>query len=1569
MGKEPDRDKGAVTANGSAGANQAAPAPGPDPTALRGAIAKPLVPLIAQFEKDSSAASLDRIRTQLVEINFDSPTPLDTLLAYCQSVPSCSALQTAVLEVDRSLTNDRAGIKDLIEPNIAKVLGGGSVPDATGICMMVYPRLTKAARHFLQNRPLVKQLGEMPEPVQANAVTPAPAVTPIKALWKLLHGDLTGVLSIDGSKGKPPETKVEPKPEELAQFTQLKTLVLSTIPAPDPKVPAPTTWGGKKASDPKQFADLRAKIKEAPPIVGEMLAKDPEVQARLINTLGPDQRAELANDLDPIARLTAAIHPPWVQGQPAPKQGDAYTLIHDFLVQHPGEGNAQVRSRVLVDTALLMEIRRLSKEQQDTIQRLVARGTEAKQPVDVIYEGKPNEALAAAIELSADRAKLAELQGDTMFRQYIDTNPAMLDKKASAQGLVISVHDFMARAWGQEPGNGKDPNLGTQGDWVNGDLALKNSEKPEDRKKAEEAAKPLSPDEWKALNAVVDGAVGRLAPRLESHWYSADAWTNDDGVVQDLLQYERDVAKDEIKGLFPRANLSPGPELVKRANADARVGDIRTKLGKCLGEAGRQVCERVLGIRADSAAVGQVNGKVRLADDAKTGKVPLPQALAEVTVATEVKLSERTVPAGAPLTQLVHIAAEDMARELNEWSADKEDVDLINNNFLAAFNAKSAELAERAGLDKKDTSLNGLGTELLRNAFREVPKGGDLRTKIQEALGKTDGAAATKAMKLEAEDDRARAKATASPQEAAAEKFTDKAVALFAAFGQYSEPFGGEEGSPSQDSLNAERKKSALAVKLAYEAAMAPTGPAPAPAPAQAATQDPTKAPAVAPAAPASADVGTFKDFYHQKYGIDPQRHLVELARNAYKHARDTANQHNGPATGDESAPKKKEWREPTVAEFSEMFGLPPGSFEAATGPVAPPPELAKLDEANKQKAGEGAKKLWDAVHGTGDIIQIRRDLEKERREVQLTILGLFRQLSGGIDLDFYIQQALGHHANRIGGEGARAQGAEVSDKADARVTGDESSLKEVSSITQTGTVAFLVRVDVALKNANRDELFRLADNATPDERRAVIGSPKHMNELREKLPERDFDRVYGVLNGSADLVTRLAARTEGSTVPTTEASDQKGMQRDIKDWVARRTEQYIRDREAKKNTYQDPEIKEIVKVELQRMYQDVALQGLIENEVNSWWNARGSASDLQSRLLNGGEEQHTSKFLNDGSWTSSSDILESIKAMPADERAKLRTNPQFLKKLDDIAMFEGDYKRQQIIRALQGSSDGNEGSLVAVQEALAASDTAKLLEAVSHLTPSELKRVQADPSMVNRILNAAYANPEKTAALRQMLTFNPAEAKTGIAGKNFTSDPIEGEIAPEERERLAFLQHSAEARIRSGTFGTWEQLANEAIAVYKMDFKPVGKIPETPGAAPVAPDMNKNAKETYEQSVARVSAPTLAEKHAQEMRGVVWAAVDAEVTACVKKDRKKQFNEEQQIAGIREGILGRKDPTAQLTQYLVSPTFLGDNSASIDEDSVEKALTGASDQLIVDEWSSVLKPAFGSAGMSGARS
>ncbi|MCX5746248.1 MAG: hypothetical protein NT062_27540, partial [Proteobacteria bacterium] len=572
-------------------------------------------------------------------------------------------------------------------------------------------------------------------PTDATAPGPSAPVLPsqARAVYNLVHGDLSGALALTAAAAAAPTPGGAPVPPEVqTAFTALKARVLRDIPAPSP-TGAPAT-SERPAVSPMMLTTLQTVIRAADSRVRDLLAHDIEVQNRLMSA-SPSVMTAVNRAMDSVEGLAIQCYPnmagmmagPSTGTTPAatapahtPTDGERFALIRDFLAQRPGVDNAEIRRRVLAQSMLGAIIQRLPTAQHDTILRLVARGTDTPSPSDAIYaaarnEGSADDALAAAVLLAADQAQLQQLSGDLMFRQALDTdrNRAV----ATVNGLSISVHDYVYRAWGQAPDvGGADPEsaLATAPVTVG------------------TAPAPPTPEQLAQIGAIMSRAIDAIAPSLTNlGWF--DGWHADGPIVEALCRYERECAVPTVRDIFHAAALSPGPELVRRANQDGRIHNLQDRLYHCIGEENRQTVERVLGLRADAAAIGQLGGQVHLASDDRTptaGHIPMQQALAEIAIDAAVHLADATVPAGTPLGQLVRAAAVDLCRELNEILPDDEDVERLTTNYTNAINNQAHELATQTGVEHISPQ------ELLNNAYRELPDGGgDLQTHMRARLG------------------------------------------------------------------------------------------------------------------------------------------------------------------------------------------------------------------------------------------------------------------------------------------------------------------------------------------------------------------------------------------------------------------------------------------------------------------------------------------------------------------------------------------------------------------------------------------------------------------------------------------------------------------------------------------------------------------------------------------------------------------------------------------------------------------------------------------------------------------
>ena len=1278
-----------------------------------------------------------------------------------------------------------------------------------------------------------------------------------------------------------------------AQFEALKKQVLDCDPA---KRDAEGRAGRKALSIAFETADRR---------VLDMLRADPTVSIRIAALSNADKSEAGTNPADyvDLALQGDSAHRLYWDIMKLPDIEGRFELVKSYLTDRPGDDNLAVRSRIMQNQYLASEIAGWSADKQRDISRLIARGTATKQPIDILHDagvGKASalEALRAAIQLGQTPA-FAGLRSDAMLRQSLETGANK--EVANLAGMHLSAADFCLRAWGIPVGGAKDPESALAKDEVNPN--------PE---------KPLDANEWKTLNELFTRTVNALGKEFDS-WL----FVRNETIQNILTGYENECAAPGMRDLFQRSHLHPGVELTNRANADSRIGNLRQRLHKNVDDDTRAVCERVLGMRVDPAVIGRIDGQVTVAGEDKKengkGLIPLDQAIRSVKIKGDITVS-----------QMTRSRAEKMANKLNAWhlwgGAAKKDIVEIFSDYAGKFGCPSEaapgqpekrvidELEDLTGLKGKINAI-----ELLVNEFHAVPGGGDLAGKINERVEESERAACLREMGLDAAAVAARnhAKLVVPPTELETEAETLWTALLGA------QSAGGDDLRmiPLETAGNAWKHARGL------DNTLDPNAP------------------------------GTFRATYHTKHGIDPKRHVVEVARMLV-------------ATGNQSSDRR-------IDTVATAFDVPAGEIEAAvTAPVQqlkPTPNGFTVDAAN-----EAASRIWAALH-KGDIVKVRAEIDGRRPEEQQLIKQCFRNLSGDIELEFYIQQGLAaasdFNVKQVGGEGVRAAGAADRDKQLAATT-DAKSWTETLDVVQTGQVGILTRFSVALQNSDKNEVFRIADDATLEDRKAILGDEPSMGKLRTTLDGVEFDRVYAVLSGTGDMATRLYSRSHGDVSGSFShmftGTDDDGMRRDIKQYAARRREFHTQQAEDQGQSLKDKSVLDriqgAVKRDLLATYDNPDVKKLIEDETRTWWlDDAKDGRELEGKLLNGGEDDNTSALRSDDfEW--SSDILNQTKQLSLEQRTKYRSDPEFMRKVWERCT---DIKnRKLILLALQSDEPTGEDHILKLVEISGGmSSGAEAREQIARLTTREIARLRKEPDLVNDV--CGVLNQDEQTRFRAVLGFDTKTALAAVCATEAKADgtapaakdtagkdadvpkmytlgskeqPVPGQITEEELTRLGYLRLQSQQRLHLGASSSWMRLVKETVEVYKADFKPALIMP----ASPDAPQPGKAVDQTK-------VAEEAAKKEETRLRAAVWADVQADVVACAK-DNSAKLSAEDAKARIERAVLKTGTDSADPSDLLLGEAL---HWYGNEDKEIEATIKAASDEHVLKQWSSVAQRKF----------
>ncbi|MBL0217744.1 MAG: hypothetical protein IPQ07_28185 [Myxococcales bacterium] len=597
-----------------------------------------------------------------------------------------------------------------------------------------------------------------------------------------------------------------------------------------------------------------------------------------------------------------------------------------------------------------------------------------------------------------------------------------------------------------------------------------------------------------------------------------------------------------------------------------------------------------------------------------------------------------------------------------------------------------------------------------------------------------------------------------------------------------------------------------------------------------------------------------FSGFYKREYGIDPRRHAVEVAK----------------------ALANKERTAQQIGDWLDV--IDPSLFAP---PVAPSGEEVVIDKTNitlvsptfsVSEANNRAKKIWDLIHGTqqGAVQLIRQEFGSTQEEDRLINIA-FRKLSGGVEIHFFLQQHLAQQkkweATQGGLDRAGVQvgggGVGDADKRGVHVVGMSAETEAAAERAATGKISIEKQLSTLITANNMNEVYRVIESATPDERRAILANGDLMTKLRGFGDDSyEWNRIYKSLTGQADLFDKLESRAHGKhgvIGGMFEGTDEKGMTEDIKDHAKKRkvqiraqlVQQLFGGKEPQNKENKEALEKEVsrrLKIEFQAHLENPSIRSLLDSELSGT-----ELAATEGQLMNTGEENKLASVLTEGNFTEDEEkILEDIKKMSPADRAKARANPEYIAQLRKSIQSQGTWRDAMTL--LESNEDGSKGenddNFAKLERASRSQrqDTTELMfeqheviEALSKLTVDEYTRLKANPRLQAQILTSLEGHPAELAKARQMMNFNPADAAgtTGlkIAAEGKEPDPTKGEYSKSAVERLAFLRFSAENQLAVGASRGWGVLLQAGVAVYNMKLTPSEADKATKAQAAAAKD------------------------------------------------------------------------------------------------------------------------------------
>ncbi|MDB4961750.1 MAG: hypothetical protein JWP01_1749 [Myxococcales bacterium] len=1440
------------------------------------------------------------------------------------------------------------GIRRLaIHENLLDLQAGGDIKFNTDRLIVSYMALSKHGRewwqaatpevsewvgpfsaYLLNGGTLAKHCTEAGFGAWAAGAKRAVALKPLLNLLKggsLAPQEVTTALVVDGAT----TTHVDATDAQKKEWDDEAAKIKAEI---EPFLPADGATGDDaklKKLERKERLDLILKVSAAPMPIKDRLSAD-AVFMRRVAMLGEQATGQgqqsLLRALDPVEALADQVSGAKVAASGYVIHGTAvdnkqrFAYIRDFLSSHSSKDPAQnksleaIRMRAMTHPTISTHCRYLSAPEQQDLWKLVTRGTLEPQLSDKLFPalkaGNPTDVARLLLTMGPDdQAAMGALKDDLIFRNAIASDK--MREQVVVDGVTVRPYDLCLLMWGQRPGLSKDP----------GQTGPAETMEPN--------TKPLNFDERVLLDT---GLYNPMIKQLQSDLSAADSWfasgwrTDDDDVANHLDAFATSCASETFVHLIRRGGAPPGQELVAKYNAKTG-SSLHSLIKSGCGEKSRRAAERVLNIAIGSESVGVIGGVVQRAGDGpEAAPMKLEQALRETP----------TTDKGRSIQQVVHSAAADLRRELYEglaWNgADIEDVIEIYDNLEKL-------VAPQLAAVKDKTKLTVFVIELLQNAYLEID--GPLVNALDKRLSNKDGKQATQRFGLTIEGAASRKKeaqgaepaldASTAARQTAEQKFGPKATELFEAFAGLSR-------------AAEESRFIAAKTKLLEYLQLDGVGPA--------VTSLRITGDALASERPvdqaAGSALGVMKspdDYYRLIYGITPKNHAVQIAR-SFKHSDGTGIRHN-------------------PEEVAGWLGVDPAAIGGTT--PAPVGGAPVIDDSNRalvrsgftvEKAKDNADAMWKILHEGGEIRLFEATLyaaynDEEKRLIRMA----FRQLSGGIDWQFYVQQAKYQQDHRqgagdfqtmqVGGEGTDLGSKAVDGATQVKVTANKGELEAALALGTQGELNITAELNNALSQSDSWNLIlRIIDRADDAQCRTILADPKLMGRLQDKLDAYSWDRVHRVLTGQDGLGVRLESRSHGDHDGTMEGmfggTHEAGMKEDIKAYVHRLRMKFEQE-EIKKARLSDQlpnedligmKVAHKVREACQSLSADPEIAAILDRELSGL-----EATSMRGMVLNGGEESNVATVAENE--RDAEKIHAEIRRMQKPERDRRLHDPEYMARLSSL-LYGKDL--QLAISLLQSTSEeaGAQDNLAELSKMLApggSRDKDDVLAKLVELSPPEHERLIANPQLIASITALFhYASKEKRDIAQRILGFRKEQSDTILGAAVVTPDGAQnaaGRTLPDgERQRLAFLQETAVARLLQGASVSWNQLLGQLVEVYKMDFMPKGIAAAVP-AGQTAP-------------VAQPDGPAKVDPHAglaieieQKLREGIWSRIKTNEQVKDRADSKLKMDR------VEQAIMGGSDPSS----FRVIEQW---GAFDDDEAGVEEALRKASDDHLMDWWSSV---------------
>ncbi|MCC6996613.1 MAG: hypothetical protein IT370_18525 [Deltaproteobacteria bacterium] len=1269
-------------------------------------------------------------------------------------------------------------------------------------------------------------------------------------------------------------------------------------------------------------------------LVGEVL---------LQSSLSPSAVKAITLQLDPVEQLYNACTG---QDEEALGERSRFEVLRDHLQALPGEAHRAQRQRLLRHAPLVDDvINTLPADEHTQVIRLITTGSLQPDVAEQLLLAARAGDGAEVVRLTLAHGRHAAFQAGR-FNLPLREALAPLSQLVEADGLKVVPYHLVLGAWGEQPASSNDPATDQLFAVVNpdprADLPLNLAEEAElegfiqrHADAIEEAVNQIldqeESDGWvDSAQNVARSVFTFVAPRAVEDAVNA-SFATDDELLDAVRAFSHEAASAHMVGLWRRAGRHLGKVL--RGEVDRRLGGdaLETRIARLFTPSAVAAVRGVFAMEVDAATVGSFGGRAARAGDgqrkAGQGAVPLHQALAEVQCG-----------AGS-LSQHVAEHAAKLFEELDEFSADRDDVEALWQAYREPADAALREVAGKIGdqraphaIELLANAYRGQGSELGRDLARQFD--GEALSALQTSLGLDPASVAARAAGTDQER-------SAAAQYATARQDVDAVFAALAALHPASQP------------ARIEAAGALLHSKLGGASFAAP-------APGLASVRDDGRS---AAARSGDGEVKSFAALYLRECGIEPQRHALEIARGLVR---------GGHPAGRDA--------------ITQALGVEPGALEAEVvadaadqaGPqLGPENRFLVAPGFTRETAIASAERLWTLLHGDGNSNLLTQELARHTAEEQRLIHVAFRQLSGGIDLLFYVRQAergarqvqidpatglelerSPSHAGglqqtptwvamNVGGRGTEAGRKLVDDEA-VDVRGSAAARHELASVAELGKVdargaiesALLMRrSEVKDHEASTNSLYQAVESASDAEARALLEDDGLLARLRETLAPHEWRRVSLALTGQLRLADMLASRCHGTSGSWFDQTDEDGMRADVRAYfqqrrVAIEKELGGRPRDPEAQDGFELVVNARLRAECSAMLANPVVANIIDDELSG--TDRGGVEDA---ILKGGEGGIDGMLMTEGDWSEDEEqVLAALRAMPPGERARRARDPEFVRRVLAIMNTE-DSVRDAMWLLTSQAAEGRADNLVALEQASRSSadaagdidfDEKEIFRRLLALRPDELELLRGDLRLCGQLLGAV--DDDQVEAVRKLLSFAvPGASALGLG----SAAAVKVDAAEQRRLGLTYGL-VREKLVLAASIGEWEDVLRAGLEAYRADLRPRGARAVDPGRSGQPSDAG--------------AASASPEAEETRLRG----ELALETGALLADSGLLPY----QIQIVRQAIERITDPSAELLRQQLG-------TWNDDEEDIAAAIATASDEQLVGEWTSVRSlPAEGAASL-----